>query len=83
MIDKTGILAHAIRITIMNQTKLLPMTAEDVIGVLCFMAGSAAGQKEAHSRHSPRQLREMAISYLDAGMQAADKQAQPKLIISN
>jgi hypothetical protein len=81
--QKVERLAQAIRHLIVQQTLVAPMTAEDIIGCLAFIAGSAAGQKEAHSAHNTRELRNMAIAYLDAGIQSAAGEKKPALILPN
>ena len=66
-------LSERIRQTIIFHTQATPMTAEDVIAVLAFMAGSAAGQVAAHSKHTARQLREQAVAHIDHGLDGAVK----------
>ncbi len=64
-------------------TTTTPMTAELVIEALAFTAGSACGQKAAHSKHSTRQLREMAVSALDNGIDSARGERKSSLILPN
>ncbi len=64
-------------------TKSTPMTAELVIEALAFTAGSACGQREAHSKHSTRQLREMAVSSLDNGIDSARGERNGLIILPN
>lgn len=81
--EKQVILGFELRNTIFEFTKRTPMTAEDVIKALCFVAGSACGQKEAHSVHSTKQLRNMAVTTIDKGIDSARGDNRPKLINLN
>jgi hypothetical protein len=69
--------------TIRTFTQRTPMTAELVIEALAFTAGSACGQREAHSKHSTRQLREMAVSSLDNGIDSAKGETNSRIILPN
>lgn len=70
--------------TIKQFTLHTPMTAEATIEALCFVAGSAMAQSEAHSKHSTRQLRELGIARIDKGIESARGEARyPSLILPN
>ncbi len=70
-------LALALGETIQRFTLVQPMTAEDVIAVLCFTAGSAMAQKRAHSLHSTKTLRDLGVRNIDHGIQSAKSAASP------
>lgn len=74
-------LALAIGEAIQRHTLTSPMTAEDVIGVIAFCAGSAIGQKEAQRQHKVRELRQMAVANIDLGIQSAQQASGPRLIL--
>lgn len=78
--EKQVVLAFALREAVFKFTSHTPMTAEDVIRAMSFVVGSACGQKEAHSAHSTKQLRHMAVAALDKGIDSARGDNRPKLI---
>lgn len=80
--DKRVRLSLQIGRTIQSFTTIAPMTAEDVIEALCFAAGSACGQKEAHSRSNTKRLRDIATAALDRGIDSA-KESTPQVILPN
>lgn len=69
---KTIGLMLALRDTIGAFTQRYPMTAEETIAALCFMAGSAAAQPEAHSMHGTKHLRAVAIDNIDRGVRSVE-----------
>lgn len=74
-------LALALGDTIRQFTTTTPMTSEDVIRALAFIAGSACGQPLAHAQYGTKQLRDMAIGSIDKGIDSARGQYDgPKLI---
>lgn len=74
-------LALALADTIKRFTTAQSMTSEDVIRALAFITGSACGQPLAHAQYGTKQLRDMAISDIDKGIDSARGQyGGPKLI---
>lgn len=71
--DKKIQLAYAFGMTIQTFTQKTPMTAEDIIEALCFCAGHACGQKEAHSFHKAKELRNLAVAAVDRGLDEAKR----------
>lgn len=80
---KTVALSMALGNVIHQFTTHTPMTAEEVIKALCFTAGSACAQKAAHSKHTTRQQREMAIDAIDKGISSARGERRSSLILPN
>ena len=78
---KQAALSLAFGEAIQRFTLISPMTAEDVIAVLCFTAGSAMGQVAAHSKHDARQLRAMGVNMVDAGLDSARAGTGAKIIL--
>lgn len=68
--DTVGLMLY-LREGIKEYTKNYPMTAEETIAALCFMAGSASAQRSAHSAHSVKALRDIAIDNIDRGIRSA------------
>ena len=82
--DKIHQLGGALADTIQRFTNHTPMTAEDVIEALCFIAGHAAGQKVAHSAHNSNELRQMGVAAIDKGLEEArNSMKRGSLILPN
>lgn len=71
-------LAVELGLTIQAYTQIAPMTPEEVIAVLAFVAG--IGIANAPGPHSKREIKEMAVANIDHGIQHGKAQ-QSSLIL--
>jgi hypothetical protein len=72
-------LMTAIQQTVMQHTTQSPMTLEAIIGCLAFTTGAAIGQGK--SRGERHQLRNMADSNVDLGIQATSGSQASSIIL--
>jgi len=76
--EKAVRLAHEINLTVQAVLRISPMTPDEVIGVLAFCAGF--GISQAPFPPTKGELREMAVSCIDHGIQSG-KGMQSSLIL--